>query len=69
MLGDLTTLAALEGYHGDMNETYVVGEVDDVSKQLIKITYEVRFYEKMRCHLLCVPEEACPKMSFILCRL
>mmetsp|Transcript_17957 Transcript_17957/g.50260 ORF Transcript_17957/g.50260 Transcript_17957/m.50260 type:complete len:372 (-) Transcript_17957:191-1306(-) len=29
-----------EGFHGDLNETYVVGEVDDESKRLIKVTYE-----------------------------
>ncbi|KAK9814651.1 hypothetical protein WJX72_009256 [[Myrmecia] bisecta] len=28
-----------KGYHGDLNETYVVGRVDDASKQLIKATY------------------------------
>lgn len=27
-------------YHGDLNETFVVGEVDEVSKQLIKVTHE-----------------------------
>lgn len=28
---------------GDLNETFVVGEVDDASKQLVKVTYEVRW--------------------------
>lgn len=32
----------LSGYHADLNETYVVGEVDEASKHLIKATYEVR---------------------------
>lgn len=32
----------LDGYHADLNETYVVGEVDDESKHLIKATYDVR---------------------------
>lgn len=27
---------------GDLNETFVVGEVDEASKQLVKVTYEVR---------------------------
>ncbi|KAI7837907.1 hypothetical protein COHA_008288 [Chlorella ohadii] len=29
-----------KGYHGDLNETFVVGEVDEASKQLVKVTYE-----------------------------
>ena len=28
------------GFHGDLNETYFVGEVDEESKQLVKVTYE-----------------------------
>ncbi len=31
-----------KGFHGDLNETFVVGEVDEASKQLIKVTSEVR---------------------------
>lgn len=31
----------LNGWHGDLNETFVVGEVDDVSKKLLKTTHEV----------------------------
>lgn len=31
------------GYHGDLNETFVVGDVDDESKQLIKVTYDSLF--------------------------
>lgn len=32
----------LNGYHGDLNETYVVGEnVDEEAKKLIKATSEV----------------------------
>lgn len=30
-----------KGYHGDLNETFIVGEPDDASKQLIKVTSEV----------------------------
>lgn len=30
------------GYHGDLNETYAVGEVDENSKTLMKVTYEVK---------------------------
>ena len=30
------------GFHGDLNETFVVGEVDEASKKLIKETHEVR---------------------------
>lgn len=32
----------LMGYHGDLNETYVVGSVDDASKRLIRVTSEAR---------------------------
>lgn len=28
------------GFHGDLNETFFIGEVDEVSKQLVKVTYE-----------------------------
>lgn len=28
------------GFHGDLNETYFVGEVNEESKQLVKVTYE-----------------------------
>ena len=28
------------GFHGDLNETYFVGDVDEDSKQLVKVTYE-----------------------------
>lgn len=43
--GDIVNVdvsAWYKGYHGDLNETYVVGEVDDASKKLIKVTLEVR---------------------------
>ena len=29
-----------DGYHGDLNETFFVGEVSDDSKQLVQVTYE-----------------------------
>lgn len=28
------------GFHGDLNETFLVGEVNDVSKKLTKVTWE-----------------------------
>ena len=28
------------GFHGDLNETLFVGEVDDASKELVRTTYE-----------------------------
>lgn len=31
---------------GDLNETFVVGEVDEASKQLVKVTYEVRRWRR-----------------------
>ena len=32
--------AFYKGYHGDLNETFVVGEVDEESKDLIRVTAE-----------------------------
>lgn len=34
--------AYYKGYHGDLNETFVVGTVDDESKRLIRTTLEVK---------------------------
>ena len=34
--------AYYKGFHGDLNETFVVGNVDDESKKLIRVTAEVR---------------------------
>jgi methionyl aminopeptidase len=28
------------GFHGDLNETFLVGDVDEESKKLVKITHE-----------------------------
>ena len=42
--GDLVNVdvtAYYQGYHGDLNETFVVGEVDEESKKLTKVAYEV----------------------------
>ena len=42
--GDIVNVdvtAYFKGCHGDLNETFVVGEVDDESKKLLKVTYEV----------------------------
>ena len=33
--------AYYKGYHGDLNETYTVGQVDDASKKLIKAAHDV----------------------------
>ncbi|CAM6128628.1 unnamed protein product [Calypogeia fissa] len=30
----------LDGYHGDLNETFLVGNVDEASKRLVQVTYE-----------------------------
>lgn len=41
--GDIVNVdvtAYYQGYHGDLNETFVVGNADDASKKLIKTTYE-----------------------------
>ena len=35
---DITTYHG--DYHGDLNETFFVGNVDDRSKQLVKVTHE-----------------------------
>ena len=46
--------AFYRGYHGDLNETYVVGEVDDESKHLIRVTFEVHLRPCSRtCACLC----------------
>ena len=29
-----------DGFHGDLNETFFVGEVSDDHKQLVQVTYE-----------------------------
>ena len=29
-----------DGFHGDLNETFFVGEVSDDDKQLVQVTYE-----------------------------
>lgn len=42
--GDIVNVdvtACYGGYHGDLNETYVVGEVDDASKKLLQVAYQV----------------------------
>ena len=42
--GDIVNVdvtAYYKGYHGDLNETYVVGQVDDASKKLIRTAYDV----------------------------
>lgn len=42
--GDIVNVdvtAYYKGYHGDLNETYVVGQVDDASKKLIRCAYDV----------------------------
>lgn len=33
-------LSRVPGYHGDLNETYAVGEIDDDAKKLIRTTRE-----------------------------
>jgi len=41
--GDIVNVdvtAYIGGYHGDLNETFTVGEVDQVSKDLIKVTHD-----------------------------
>ena len=35
---DITTYH--RGYHGDLNETFFVGNVDDKSKELVRVTHE-----------------------------
>ncbi len=46
-VGDVVNVdvtAYYKGYHGDLNETFVVGEVDEESKKLTKVAYEVQFW-------------------------
>lgn len=35
---DITTYH--RGFHGDLNETFFVGDVDDKSKKLVRVTHE-----------------------------
>ena len=44
--------AYYKGYHGDLNETYVVGNVDDASKKLIKAAYDVSADIFPRCSFM-----------------
>merc|ERR1712048_740319 len=37
-MGDVTVF--YKGYHGDLSETFLVGNVDEESKQLVKVTYD-----------------------------
>jgi methionyl aminopeptidase len=42
--GDIVNVdvtAYYKGFHGDLNETFVVGNVDNKSKELIRVTAEV----------------------------
>ncbi len=42
--GDIVNVdvtAYYKGFHGDLNETFVVGEVDTESQKLTKVAYEV----------------------------
>ena len=42
--GDIVNVdvtAYYKGYHGDLNETYVVGQVDEEGKKLIKCAHDV----------------------------
>lgn len=42
--GDIVNVdvtAYYKGYHGDLNETYCVGQVDDASKKLIRCAHDV----------------------------
>ena len=42
--GDIVNVdvsVCLNGYHGDLNETYVVGDADEESKRLVRSTLEV----------------------------
>ena len=54
----------LNGYHGDINETYLVGTVADSSKQLVKVTYESLMQAIDRCR----PGEMYKNMGNIISR-
>ena len=44
--GDIVNVdvtAYYNGFHGDLNETFVVGNVDEAGKTLIRVTHEVVF--------------------------
>ena len=52
--GDIVNVdvtAYYKGFHGDLNETFVVGTVDDESKKLIRTTLEVTPCILVTCQL------------------
>jgi hypothetical protein len=54
----------LNGAHGDLNETYVVGKVDDDSKKLIKVRFiKVRTTCDCMCHVLPKSHLFVPKLK------
>ena len=53
--GDIVNVdvtAYYKGFHGDLNETFVVGTVDDESKKLIRTTLEVTPCISVTCQVL-----------------
>ncbi|KIZ01205.1 methionyl aminopeptidase [Monoraphidium neglectum] len=50
--GDIVNVdvtAFIGGWHGDLNETFCVGKVDDVSKSLIKVTHDAMMQAIAAC--------------------
>lgn len=57
--GDIVNVdvsAYYKGYHGDLNETYTVGEADAASKKLIKAAHDVRSFS---CAMLALQQTSC----------
>jgi hypothetical protein len=54
VLCDLHRLGCTSCTAGDLNETFVVGEVDEESKKLLRVTHDVRH----RCAALCCASHA-----------
>ena len=53
--GDIVNVdvtAYYKGYHGDLNETYCVGQVDDASKKLIRCAHDV---SQRQPYAICMP--------------
>ena len=68
--GDIVNVdvtAYYKGYHGDLNETFVVGEVDEESKKLTKVAYEVQIWHHIHskhCPTLTL-SWMCPDLSMM----
>lgn len=58
------------GFHGDLNETFFVGEVDEGAKKLVQTTYEclMQAIDSGRnfCHCTDIVQCFCPDVQFVI---